>query len=110
MPNHIWIGDTGASCHIVRSLTGMSNLKNGSSSIKVGSGSLLKVEKIGTFKGIVEQKDGTSQTVELKDVHYVPKMFCNLFSITTAMSAGCTVTGGNNEPLTMSKGGKSFRL
>ena len=40
----------------------------------------------------------------------MPKMFCNLFSITTAISAGCTITGGNNEPLTMSKGGKSFKF
>ena len=55
----IWVGDTGASCHMRRSLRGMTKLRPGNSSVKIGSGSQLKVEKIGTFQGVVHQIDGT---------------------------------------------------
>ena len=75
----IWVGDTGASCHMRRSLKGMTKLRPGNSSVKIGSGSQLKVEKIGTFQGVVHQIDGTKQTITLDNVHYVPEMFCDLF-------------------------------
>ena len=38
IPNDLWIGDTGASCHMTNSLDGMINLRDYSSNVTVGSG------------------------------------------------------------------------
>ena len=72
IPSDIWIGDTGASCHLTNSLDGMINLENCSSKITVGSGENLDCTKIGTKAGKIVQKDGKVRTLKLKNVKYVP--------------------------------------
>ena len=103
LTDNIWIGDTGASCHMRSSLKGMYDLRKGKGGIKVGSGKVIPIKNIGSFRGEIVQKDGSRKKITLKNVHYVPKMYCNLFSITTAMDEGCTIGGGNGKPLTLKK-------
>ena len=55
---NMWIGDTGASVHMCNSLDGLVETRNGVGNIKVGSGKLLKIEKVGKFIGEVMQKNG----------------------------------------------------
>ena len=54
--------DTGASCHMRTSLEGMYDLKQGHGGIKVGSGKLIKIEKVGKFQGKAKHKDGNSSS------------------------------------------------
>lgn len=83
-PN-IWIGDTGASCHMTRSLVGMSNLRNTNHTVTIGNGRTVTAGKMGTWRGIIVQEDGSTMNITLKDVAYVPTLHVNLFSITQAM-------------------------
>ena len=98
-----WIGDTGASCHMCTSMRGMYDMRNGSGGIKVGSGKILKILSVGKLKVNVQQKDGTSQVIILNDVNFVPDLYCNLFSITTALDENFVLSGGRNECLTLRK-------
>ena len=89
--NDVWI--KGASCHMWSSLKGMYNTVAGSGGIKVGSGKIIKIVKVGKFKGEIVQKDGSTKVIVLNKVHFVLDMYCNLFSITAAMDEGFSVTG-----------------
>ena len=100
----MWIGDTGASVHMCNSLDGLVETRNGVGNIKVGSGKLLKIEKVGKFIGEVMQKNGKTQTVTLTDVNYVQGLFCNLFSITSTLEKGFILSGGGRNPVTLTKG------
>ena len=93
LTDNVLVGDTGASCHMKYSLSGMYNLEPGSGGIKVGSGKVLKIVKIGKFKGEIIQKDGSTKIIVLNKVHFVPDMYCNLFSITSAMDDGFSLVG-----------------
>ena len=88
MADDLWIGDTGASSHMKTSLSGMFDLKVGVGSVKLGNGKCVKVKNIGKFRGNVIQQDGSINEIILEDVHYIPDMYCNLFSLTKAMADG----------------------
>ena len=75
------------------SLSGMYNLEPGSGGIKVRSRKVLKIVKIGKFKGEIIQKDGSTKIIVLNKVHFVPDMYCNLFSISSTMEDGFSLTG-----------------
>ena len=105
MTTEVWIGDTGASCHMRSSIAGIFDLKPGSGSIKVGSGKILKIVKIGKFRGEVTQKDGSTRILILSNVHFVSDLYCNLFSITSAMDNGYSVSGWKEKFLTLQKNG-----
>ena len=49
LTNNIWVGDTGASCHMRYSVSGMYDLEPGSGGINVGSRKILKIVKTGKF-------------------------------------------------------------
>ena len=102
MDHDVWIGDSGASSHMTNSLEGMIDLRNIKSYVTFGDSKRLEVTKIGTKQGIVIQKNGTVRNIEIKNVKYVPDMYCNLFSITSAMKQGFTLIGNKNS-LTMKK-------
>ena len=103
LTNNIWIGDTGASCHMRTSLNGMYDMEPVSGGIKVGSGKILKIVKVGKFKGNIVQKDGSSEVIILNKVHFVPNMYCNIFSITAAMDEGLSLSGRKDSFLTLQK-------
>jgi hypothetical protein len=85
---NIWLGDSGASCHMSKSDDGYINHKDISSYIQLGNGEKLKATKIGDKQMTIIQKDGHKCQVILKDCKYVPGMRVNLFSITKALEQG----------------------
>ena len=93
LTNNIWIGDTGASCHMRTSLDGMYDTVPGSGGIKVGRGKILKIVKVRKFKDKIKQKDSSLKVIVLNEVHFVPDMYCDLFSITAAMDEGFRLSG-----------------
>jgi Reverse transcriptase (RNA-dependent DNA polymerase) len=72
---------------MVNSLKGVSNTVDINVDVKMGNGSVAKATKKGTFRGTVKQLDGEEIQVCL-DVKYVPDLWCNLFSIGTALHKG----------------------
>ena len=110
LTTEVWIGDTGALCHMQSSIAGMFDLKPGSGDIKVGSRKILKIVKIGKFRGEVTQKDGSTRTLILNNVHFLPNLYCNLFSITSAMDDGYSVSGRKDKFLTLRKNGMVIKF
>ena len=106
----MWIGDTGASCHMSNNDVGLFETRKGSGGIKVGSGKILKIEKVGKLRAKVFSKQGADQIIVLKDVHYVPELYCNLFSITKALDEGFALSGGQNQPLTLRKNNVTIKF
>ena len=78
----LWLGDTGASCHMTNSLEGMMNRVKVDSGIVFGNGQRLMAEYIGDKRGLVVQKDGTKAPILMRNV--------NLFSITAALGKGAS--------------------
>jgi hypothetical protein len=60
---------------------GMVNLKPFKIAIKVGNAEDIYSEAIGTFKGFVTQKDGSTFPIALEDVLYIPDLYVNQFSM-----------------------------
>lgn len=89
---HMWLADSGASCYMTCSLSGMFNLRDLSSSIKIGNGKALKALKIGSKRLKVIQKDGTIFTVVINDCKYIPDLWVNLFSVTQALKNGYNIS------------------
>ena len=63
----------------------MFNQKKIDSGIVFGNGQRLKAECIGDKRGLVVQKDGSKAPILMRNVKYVPQLYCNLFSITAAL-------------------------
>ena len=91
--DNIWIADSGASCHMTNSLEGMTDLRDNYTKIKIGSGKTMLATKKGTYEGMVVSKDNKQTTIQLKNMRYVPEMFCKLISLTQAMGSGYEVLG-----------------
>ena len=51
----------------------------------------------------MKQKDGSTKILILDNVHFVPDLYCNLFSITSAMDDGYGLSGRKDEFLTLRK-------
>jgi hypothetical protein len=95
----IWIADSGATSHMTNSLEGMYDIVDMSTSVTVGNGKQIKIEKSGKLKGVMQHKDGSRTEVVLTNVKYVPELWCNLFSVISAMKQGWKLSGEkvNNE-------------
>ena len=106
---NIWIGDTGASCHMTPSLEGMTDIKKINTRIKIGNGEDLTAEKVGTFRGNIEYANGKSMATTLKDVKYVPNLDCNLLSLTSVMDKGYQLLG-TDEELSLKKNNMRIRF
>jgi hypothetical protein len=94
---NVWLGDSGASCHMTHSDEGFINWRTISSEVQLGNGEILKATKIGDKKMTIIQKDGSKKNVTLKDCKYVPGMQVNLFSITKALENGWGIS--NDGPI-----------
>ena len=93
MDASLWLGDTGASSHMTNSSEGMVNQVKINTEIVFGNGQQLKAESIGDKRGLLVQKDGTRTPILLKNVKYVPQLYCNLLSITAALNEGYKLDG-----------------
>jgi gag-polypeptide of LTR copia-type len=83
--NHnLWVGDSGASCHMTNTMDGMINVSNSKSPIQIGTGDAVESTRIGDKRLRILQADGEIKDVVLKNCKYVPQLFTNLFSITKA--------------------------
>lgn len=100
---NLWIGDSGASCHMTCSLDGMTNLRDIDSPVQVGTGQAIQCTKIGDKRVCAIQSDGSMNDVVLRDCKYVPGLFTNLFSITKALEGGCCISN-KGVVMTLSKG------
>jgi hypothetical protein len=79
--NNLWVGDSGASCHMTCSLEGMKNIRKINSPIQVGTGDAVECTKVGDKSVCIVQEDGAVKDIVLKECKYVPDLFTNLFSI-----------------------------
>ena len=93
---YTWVLDTGASSHITNSLDGMFDLRPSDGYVKVGDGK----KKI---QGIMIQKNGRKENIILMNVFYNPGIYCNLFSLTRAMSDGYTMFCSSKKPILIKK-------
>jgi hypothetical protein len=92
MDENIWIGDTGATCHMTNDCKGMTDVKEIKTSIVIGNGKELTATKVGTLKLKVLQKEGEDFEIILTNVKYVPELCSKLFSIGTAIKKGCELS------------------
>jgi hypothetical protein len=67
------------------SLEGMFDMEPYVTDIMVGNNETMASVSKGQYKGIVLQKDGTTDDIDLQDVLYIPKLMVNLFSLTKAI-------------------------
>ena len=107
MDTSLWLGDTGASCHMTNNLEGMLKRMKVDTGIVFGNGQRLKAECIGDKRGLVVQKDGTKAPILMKNLKYGPLLYCYLFSITAALGEGCKLVG-DIKSLKLSKEGQSY--
>jgi hypothetical protein len=89
---HIWIGDTGASCHFTNDDCGMFNWKPINDKIGVVDGNVAVATKEGNIRLRVMQRNGKVCIVTLHNCKYIPTLPNNLFSITTAIARGWKLT------------------
>ena len=102
----IYIGDSGASCHMVHSDKGMYDATTIKEKITIGNGQSIEALKIGKKRGMIKNDDGTIMNVVLTNVKYVPDLApYNLFSITQAISSGWML--GNEGKTIILKNGQS---
>jgi len=82
----MWIGYTGATCHMKSSTEGMYDLeKCNNMKIDTANGSTSTVTHIGKYKGNVLCADGETKKIVMKNVKVVPGLVKNLFSLSTVM-------------------------
>ena len=93
MDASLWLGETGASSHMTNSSEGMVNQVKINTGKVFRNGQRLKAESIGDKRGLVVRKDGTRIPILLKNVKYVPQLYCNLLSITAALNEGYKLDG-----------------
>jgi hypothetical protein len=103
-PGQVWIGDSGASCHMTNSEEGMFNFRSIKQGIKMADGTILEATKCGDI--VMTNKDpasGKEVCFELKGVKYVPGLCKKLFSIKTALKRGASL-GSIGESMIVKKG------
>jgi hypothetical protein len=83
---HIWVGDSGASCHFTNDDSAMFQWKEINQPIGVGDGNVAFAKKEGKVHLEVHQRNGKRCTIVLSSCKYVPELRSNLFSITTALA------------------------
>jgi hypothetical protein len=88
----LWLGDTGASCHMTYCDKGMYDFEMVTSNVTVGNGSVMKTHKIGKKKLKFTNSNGKQFNIILENCKYIPDLHVNLFSITQALSNGWTLT------------------
>jgi len=82
----MWIGDTGAMCHMKSSTQGMYDLeKCYNINIDTANGSTLTVTHIRKYKRNVLCADRETKKIVMKNVKVVPGLVRNLFSLSTVM-------------------------
>jgi gag-polypeptide of LTR copia-type/Zinc knuckle len=103
----LWIADTGASCHMTCNPAGMFNCVDINEDIKVGDGNYIKATKMGCKHVLVSQPGGVIKSYVINDCKYVPKLWINLFSVTSALCRGWNLSN-NGIIMSITKNGYSL--
>jgi hypothetical protein len=85
---NLWIADTGASCHMTCSEEGLYNCVEIKEEIKVGDGNYIKATKMGEKHVLIKQPGGVLKGYVIYNCKYGPKLWINLFSITSSLRHG----------------------
>ena len=101
---NIFIADSGATSHMRNSTQGMYELKDYVVDVRVGNSSKMQSLKKGKFQGMVTQKDGTTSSIIMQDVLYVPDLWVNLLSITKAISCPNVHLAGKENIISLQTG------
>ena len=80
-----FIADSGATCHMRNSTSGMYDLEDHIQEITVGNGDITLSKYRGKFRGTIIQQDGGYMDIVLHDVLFVPDLYLNLLSLTKAL-------------------------
>jgi hypothetical protein len=102
----LWIGDTRASCHMTCNPAGMFDCVDINEDIKVGDG-YIKATKMGCKPVLVSQPGGVIKSYVINDCKYVPKLWINLFSDTSALWRGWNLSN-NGIIMSITKNGDSL--
>ena len=109
----MWIGDTGATCHVKSSTEGMYELEKWDNiKIDTANGST-SVTYIGKYKGDVLCADRKIKKIVMKDAKVVPGLMKNLFSLSTVMRNDwdlLTETRNNVKVLKIKKGNVEYEF
>ena len=85
LTENTFIADSGASCHMRNSLSGMYDLVDHVQVVTVGNHERMFSKYLGKFKGTIIQQDGTYRDIVLNEVLFIPDLWLNLISITKAI-------------------------
>ena len=86
--SNTFLGDTGASTHMVGSDEGLYDYEEIDKSVVIGDGKELKATKLGKLKKTVHQVDGMTMDIVLEEVKFVPGLDMPLFGILKALAQG----------------------
>ena len=101
LTENTFIADSGASCHMRNSLSGMYDLIDHVQVVTVGNHERMFSKYLGKFKGTIIQQDGTYMDIVLNEVLFIPDLWLNLISITKAIK---------NENVDLSSKGELMQL
>ena len=102
-----WMGDTGASFHMTNLDDGMFETTYINKQVKVGNSKKMTATKIGKWRSVIEQKDGTKKNIILNKVELVAELCTNLFSIRSLLEEKCNLS--NKGPI-ISLSKNNFKL
>ena len=105
----IFIANTGASTHMIKSDKGMFDVEKFEGYIKIGNGQKLLCKKKGKIKVKVRQKNEKDVICVFEDVMFVPDLWVNLFSVGKALKHGWKL-GSEKETMMIEKNGKIIRF
>lgn len=88
-----WHVDSGASMHMTMHRDWLTDITPSSvPSIKIANNKVLKVECCGNVCIKVNAKDGSTDSIQVRNVLYVPELKTNLLSVSKIIKSGCRVT------------------
>jgi hypothetical protein len=78
MEKYLWLGDSGASCHVGNDNAGMFDCNRIHSYIKIGNGKYMYLSRIGKKKIMILQANGPTLDLIMCDCIYLPDICINL--------------------------------
>jgi hypothetical protein len=85
---NLWVGDTGATCHMVCDDSKLFDFESINDEVVVGDGRPLRVEKIGKLKVHFANSSGELSEFIMDKVKFVPSLRMNLFSLVVGIKKG----------------------
>ena len=99
----LWLGDTGASCHVTNDGRYMINKKEaGKDRVVVGDRSRCSVQ----FKGMLKLQNKENEEIELNDIRVVERMAKSIISIGQLLKEGGRMSGDDDKLIIIMKSAK----